>query len=80
MSICISRHGEYSSHLPSTDDQWACELCGALREDALRAEVTRLRAIVTEAALETYTPDGSERFVAQFHRVLAERNALRADR
>lgn len=36
----------------------------------------RLQAVVTEAALETYTPDGSEKFVAAFHRALGERDEL----
>ena len=39
-----------------------------------------LRAIVTEAALETYKPDGSERFVAEFHRVLRDLAAARRER
>ena len=50
------------------------------RLDRAVAERDRLRTIVTEAALESYTPDGSEGFVAEFHRVLAERDDLRANR
>ena len=41
MSACISAHGEYSSHEP--DDEFTCALCGVLDEDALRAELVRLR-------------------------------------
>jgi hypothetical protein len=34
--------------------------------DELRAEVESLHDALTSAALETYTPDGSERFVTAF--------------
>lgn len=55
--------------------------CGqdAATIERLRAERDRLHRLVTEAAMETYTPDGSERFVAEFHRVLAERDRLRQE-
>lgn len=41
MSACISSHGEYSSHTP--DDRHECTRCHILDEDALRAEVERLK-------------------------------------
>lgn len=43
------------------------------------AEVERLTAIVNAAALETYTPDGSERFVAAFHQTLGRAEAAEAE-
>lgn len=42
MSTCISRHGEFGSH--ELDDLHTCTLCHVLDEDALRAELSRLRA------------------------------------
>lgn len=41
MSVCISRHGEYSEHTP--DAEWTCTLCGEVDTAGLRAEVKRLR-------------------------------------
>lgn len=41
MSTCISRHGEFGSH--TLDDSYTCTLCHVLDEDALRAELERLR-------------------------------------
>lgn len=46
MSVCISQHGEYSSHEPDAD--YVCKLCGVLDEDALIAELQALRAANTE--------------------------------
>lgn len=40
MSVCISQHGEFSSHEP--DVLHTCTLCGVLDEDALRAELVRV--------------------------------------
>lgn len=42
MSACISRHGEFSEHY--LDDSFTCTVCLVLDEDALRAELERLRA------------------------------------
>lgn len=42
MSACISRNGEYSSHEPGPD--YNCTLCHELDEEAMRAEVDRLKA------------------------------------
>ena len=47
MSTCISRHGEYSSHV-GTD--LYCERCGAINEtrlDAMRAVVDAARSVDT---------------------------------
>lgn len=47
MSTCISRHGEYGSHvMPETiggDDEFVCTRCGVLDEDAMRDELNRSR-------------------------------------
>lgn len=50
MSACISRHGEYSEHTP--DGEYTCQRCLVLDEDALRAELRRLRAETTTATDE----------------------------
>lgn len=42
MSTCISNHGEFSSH--DLDGLHTCNLCGVLDEDAMRAELERLRS------------------------------------
>jgi hypothetical protein len=42
MSTCVSRHGEYGAHTPDAD--YVCARCFALDEDALIAELHRLRA------------------------------------
>ena len=42
MSSCISRHGEYSEH--TLNDLYVCTYCSALDEDAMIAEVERLKA------------------------------------
>lgn len=41
MSACISRHGEYGSHI--VDDDYLCTRCFWLDEDAIIAELHRLR-------------------------------------
>ena len=41
MSTCISRHGEFGSHMPNED--FVCQNCFALDEEGLRAEYRRLR-------------------------------------
>jgi len=41
MSTCISQLGEFGSH--DLDDSYTCKDCGVLDEDALRAELQRLR-------------------------------------
>jgi hypothetical protein len=43
MSTCISRHGEYSSH--ELDDTFVCARCAMLDEDAIVAELQRLRQL-----------------------------------
>lgn len=44
VSVCISRHGEYSSH--ELDDLHTCTLCGVLDEDALRAELVEAQQTI----------------------------------
>lgn len=46
MSNCISRHGEFSEH--HLDDSHTCTLCHVLDEEALRAELARLRAALAD--------------------------------
>lgn len=41
MSKCISRHGEYSEH--QLDQDHVCRRCSVLDEDAMVAELNRLR-------------------------------------
>lgn len=48
MSTCISRHGEYSAHIPG--DDWNCTRCFALDENGLRAELDRTTADLAVAA------------------------------
>lgn len=47
MSTCISRHGEYGSHvMPETiggGGEFVCTRCGVLDEDAMRDELNRSR-------------------------------------
>lgn len=47
MSTCISRHGEFGAH--TLDDSHTCTLCHVLDEEALRAELERLRAALVRA-------------------------------
>ena len=47
MSTCISRHGEYSNHIP--DGRFGCTRCGVFDEYAVLAEVDALRAERDEA-------------------------------
>ncbi len=53
MSVCISRHGEFSEH--ELDATFTCRLCHVVDHDALRAErdalaatVRRVRALVPD--------------------------------
>src|SRR5690625_4282539 len=45
MSACISRHGEYSEHTP--DGEYTCQRCYVVDEEAMRAEIERLRTALT---------------------------------
>lgn len=49
MSTCISRAGEFGSH--TLDESFVCTVCFALDEDAMTAELNRLRVAVVEAAV-----------------------------
>jgi hypothetical protein len=52
VSTCISRHGEWSDHLP--DQEFTCTRCGALDEEGVRGEVERLtRECLDREATET---------------------------
>lgn len=44
MSACISSAGEFGSHV--LDDAYSCTRCFVLDEDALTAELLRLRAAI----------------------------------
>lgn len=61
MSGCISVHGEYSDHI--LDDLHTCTRCSVLDEDALRADLARLREEIERLAnviLEIPGEPGSE--------------------
>lgn len=75
VATCEGEHGADADLIAQApaDLRW---LLDALAE--AEAERDALATLVREAALETYTPDGSERFVAAFHRALGERDALAA--
>jgi transcription initiation factor TFIIIB Brf1 subunit/transcription initiation factor TFIIB len=64
MSACISSRGEYSYHEPDAD--YVCTFCGVLDEDALIAELNRLRV---EAA--AHEQRGYCRAIADVHRRIA---------
>src|SRR5690625_3934721 len=46
MSKCISGQGEYSDHTPG-DEEFVCGRCYVVDEEAMRAEIERLRAALT---------------------------------
>lgn len=48
MSTCISWYGEFSEHVP--DDLHTCIRCQVLDEEALCAELVKLRELVHEGA------------------------------
>lgn len=50
MSICISREGEFGSHV--LDDAYTCSRCLVLDEDAMIADLRGLRARLAEALAE----------------------------
>lgn len=56
MSVCISQHGEYGSH--TVDTEYTCTRCGVLDEEALTAELRRLRQELDEARAERDHLDG----------------------
>lgn len=64
MSACISSRGEYSFHEPDAD--YVCTFCAVLDEDAIFAELHRLRA---EAA--AHEQRGYCRAIADVHRRIA---------
>lgn len=49
MSTCISRQGEFGSHI--LDDEHTCTRCHVLDEDAQREELRKLRAANAELAI-----------------------------
>lgn len=65
MSICISKHGEYSSHHePTPDDPFTCVLCGQLDKEGLLtalaerdAEVERLTATLDRVRAVVSNPE-----------------------
>lgn len=76
MSACISRHGEFSSH--TLDDTHTCTLCHVLDEDALRAELTRLRAELKQWR-ELVDADRIERLHAEIENLHVELARLTAE-
>jgi hypothetical protein len=71
MSVCISRHGEFSSH--ELDAAHTCTLCGVLDEDALRAELERLGAAYIQVI------EDAERFRSLARAAERERDEARAE-
>lgn len=66
--------GETPDVLLTTVEQIVAEHTQALRDEA-----ERWRRIVTDAALETYTPDGSEIVVSQLHEYARRAEAAEAE-
>jgi hypothetical protein len=64
MSACISRHGEFGSH--DLDADYVCKLCAVLDEEALIAEMNRLRADA-----EAHRQTGYVRAIADVHARIA---------
>ena len=65
MSKCISGQGEYSEHVPDDAEEFVCGRCYVVDEDAMRAEIQRLRAdrpsVTDDARAEAYRRYGTPR-------------------
>lgn len=60
MSVCVSRHGEYSSHEhgSSGDSRFVCQLCGVFDEEAALRRIVELEELTKPLPVETIEISG----------------------